>query len=124
MQANCLQQLSIKGIIERKRTSHAQSETYLVTRPPAFLLICFIVGISSGTAAHGLQQSRGTGRPVSPSGATPVTSRALAPISAAVEEAIREHKYPGAVVLIGHGGEVVYDKALGDRATVPRKLPM
>lgn len=41
-----------------------------------------------------------------------------------VEQAIREGKCPGAVVLIGHNGNVVYRRAFGDRALVPRKLPM
>lgn len=48
----------------------------------------------------------------------------LAPISEAVEAAIREGKCPGAVVLIGHNGEVVYRRAFGHRALVPEKLPM
>jgi len=38
--------------------------------------------------------------------------------------AIREGKAPGAVVLVGHQGQVVYLKAFGCRALVPHKLPM
>jgi uncharacterized protein YbbC (DUF1343 family)/CubicO group peptidase (beta-lactamase class C family) len=36
-----------------------------------------------------------------------------------VEEAIREHKIPGAVLLIGHNGEIVHRKAYGNRALLP-----
>ncbi|HEY6292134.1 MAG TPA: exo-beta-N-acetylmuramidase NamZ domain-containing protein, partial [Terriglobia bacterium] len=46
---------------------------------------------------------------------------AIAPV---VEQAIREGKTPGAVVVIGHRGQVVYRRALGNRAVVPQTLPM
>ncbi len=45
-------------------------------------------------------------------------------IAEAVKEAIREGKCPGAVVLIGHKGKVVYRGAFGRRVQVPEKLPM
>jgi len=48
----------------------------------------------------------------------------LAGIGPVVEQAIREGKCPGAVVLIGQDGAVVYRKAFGERALVPHKLPM
>lgn len=43
---------------------------------------------------------------------------AIAPV---VEEAIRAGKCPGAVVLIGHDGKVVYRRAFGDRSLVTKK---
>jgi uncharacterized protein YbbC (DUF1343 family)/CubicO group peptidase (beta-lactamase class C family) len=48
----------------------------------------------------------------------------LAPIASVVEEAIRSQKCPGAVVVIGSNGKVVYRQAFGARALVPEKLPM
>jgi uncharacterized protein YbbC (DUF1343 family)/CubicO group peptidase (beta-lactamase class C family) len=45
-------------------------------------------------------------------------------IDSAVEEAIQAEKCPGAVVLIGHEGRIVYRKAFGHRALAPEKLPM
>ena len=48
----------------------------------------------------------------------------LSSISAIVEEAIREGKTPGAVVLIGQGERVVFLQAFGSRAIEPKKLPM
>jgi uncharacterized protein YbbC (DUF1343 family)/CubicO group peptidase (beta-lactamase class C family) len=48
----------------------------------------------------------------------------LAPIAEIVEEAIRNGKIPGAVVLVGNRGEVVYHRAFGYRAIEPVKLPM
>jgi len=48
----------------------------------------------------------------------------LTPIAEIVEEAIRNGKIPGAVVLVGNRGEVVYHRAFGCRAIEPVKLPM
>jgi uncharacterized protein YbbC (DUF1343 family) len=48
----------------------------------------------------------------------------LAPIVQDVETAIQQHKTPGAVVLVGHNGEVIFRRAIGDRRLVPEKLPM
>src|SRR5689334_4032534 len=45
----------------------------------------------------------------------------IAPI---VESAVKANKIPGAVVVIGHDGRVVYRHAFGQRALVPERLPM
>jgi uncharacterized protein YbbC (DUF1343 family)/CubicO group peptidase (beta-lactamase class C family) len=63
---------------------------------------------------------------------SPATSQAisaaarakLALIAPVVEQAVRDGKCPGAVVLVGHNGRVVYRRAFGYRALAPRKLPM
>ena len=47
-----------------------------------------------------------------------------AEMDAAIAQAIREDRIPGAVVLIGHQGRIVYQKAYGSRALVPVKEPM
>src|SRR5580700_10465036 len=41
-----------------------------------------------------------------------------------VDRAIQEGLIPGAVVLIGHDGRVVYEKAYGSRALIPKREPM
>src|SRR5204862_1297166 len=41
-----------------------------------------------------------------------------------VKEAIADKKLPGAVVLIGRGDQVVYTRAIGNRALVPAVEPM
>jgi uncharacterized protein YbbC (DUF1343 family)/CubicO group peptidase (beta-lactamase class C family) len=46
---------------------------------------------------------------------------ALDPI---VNEAIAQQQIPGAVLIIGHDGQVVYRKAYGSRALEPRREPM
>jgi uncharacterized protein YbbC (DUF1343 family)/CubicO group peptidase (beta-lactamase class C family) len=40
-------------------------------------------------------------------------------IDRAIDEAIAQGKLPGAVLIIGHGGQIVYQKVYGRRATVP-----
>jgi uncharacterized protein YbbC (DUF1343 family) len=42
----------------------------------------------------------------------------------AVEQAIQEGRIPGAVLLIGHNGQIVHRKAYGKRALVPAPEPM
>jgi SSS family transporter len=43
----------------------------------------------------------------------------FSPVSAAVEAAIAANKLPGAVVVVGHGGGIVFEQAYGDRAQEP-----
>lgn len=46
----------------------------------------------------------------------------LAPIAKIVEEEIRAGNIPGAVILIGNQGKVVYREAFGDRLISPKKM--
>jgi uncharacterized protein YbbC (DUF1343 family)/CubicO group peptidase (beta-lactamase class C family) len=48
----------------------------------------------------------------------------LAVLDAIVLDAIHDHQIPGAVLLVGHNGQVVYRKAFGSRALEPRREPM
>src|SRR4051794_38663010 len=41
-----------------------------------------------------------------------------------IEEAVRSGLIPGAVLVVGHGSEVVYRKAYGSRSLVPTRQPM
>ena len=45
-------------------------------------------------------------------------------LDSTIETAIKENQIPGAVVLVGHKGQIVYHKAYGNRALVPRREPM
>ena len=53
-----------------------------------------------------------------------MTASKLASLAGDVQEAIEAGKLPGAVIIIGHNGRVVYRRAIGYRRLVPRKLPM
>jgi uncharacterized protein YbbC (DUF1343 family)/CubicO group peptidase (beta-lactamase class C family) len=47
-----------------------------------------------------------------------------AALDAEIEAAIREDSIPGAVLLIGHKGQVIHRKAYGNRAQIPQPEPM
>lgn len=48
----------------------------------------------------------------------------LQPITEDVRQAIQKKQLPGAVIVIGHDGTVVYRRAIGYRRLVPQRLPM
>ncbi len=48
----------------------------------------------------------------------------LAGIAALAEASIQAKRIPGAVVLVGHEGKVVYRQAFGDRSILPERRPM
>jgi uncharacterized protein YbbC (DUF1343 family)/CubicO group peptidase (beta-lactamase class C family) len=45
-------------------------------------------------------------------------------LDADIEQAINDQLIPGAVLLIGHNGQIVYEKAYGSRSLVPAREPM
>ncbi len=57
-------------------------------------------------------------------GANTASPSPLGVVDGIVQEAIRDEQIPGAVVLIGHDGQVIYRKAFGERALEPRREPM
>jgi CubicO group peptidase (beta-lactamase class C family) len=48
----------------------------------------------------------------------------LAVLDSIIETSIRNHEIPGAVVLVGHDGQVVYRKAYGNRSLEPTRSAM
>jgi uncharacterized protein YbbC (DUF1343 family)/CubicO group peptidase (beta-lactamase class C family) len=55
-----------------------------------------------------------------PANATPQLAR----LDGIIEDAIRDGQVPGAVLLVGHDGKVVYRKAFGNRSLEPRREAM
>ena len=53
-----------------------------------------------------------------------MSAEKLSQIDALVEKDIADKKFPGAVVVIGHKGKIVYRKAFGNRALVPQPEKM
>jgi uncharacterized protein YbbC (DUF1343 family)/CubicO group peptidase (beta-lactamase class C family) len=51
-------------------------------------------------------------------------SAGLSVIDSIVQEAIRDGQIPGAVVLVGHDGQVIHRKAFGERSLEPRREAM
>jgi len=74
-----------------------------------FMGWCLGAVILSVTAAHA---------------APDLNEKRLEGIAPLVDAAVAAHKIPGAVVVVGHDGHVVYRKAFGERALVPERLPM
>jgi len=79
------------------------------------LTACFWAG--AGTTAAG-------GRPGVAATSPALSEQRLTGIASVVRQAIHDRKCPGAVVLIGHDGKVVYRRAFGARALVPERRPM
>src|SRR5271167_4449174 len=52
------------------------------------------------------------------------TSASLGVLDSIVQEAIHGEQIPGAVVLVGHDGQVIYRKAFGERALEPKHESM
>jgi CubicO group peptidase (beta-lactamase class C family) len=87
--------------------------------PRNFWFFFFILALLRGPGAVSASSS-----PDPSSAPKEIREERLAPIAAIVEEAIRAEKTPGAVVLVGHRGRIVYRQAFGHRALEPGKLPM
>ena len=51
-------------------------------------------------------------------------SQNLAVLDPIVQAAIQNHEVPGAVLLVGHGGQVIYRKAFGNSSIEPTRTPM
>jgi uncharacterized protein YbbC (DUF1343 family)/CubicO group peptidase (beta-lactamase class C family) len=79
-------------------------------------LAAWVLAATPGARAFPVQK---TGRPE-----VGLTKEKLAGIASVAKEAIRTGKCPGAVVVVGQNGKVIYRKAFGHRALVPHELPM
>ena len=69
------------------------------------MLLVMILGAASAIAQQPQEQS-------------------LAVLDPIVQAAIQNHEIPGAVLLVGHDGQIVYRKAFGDRSLEPTRAPM
>jgi uncharacterized protein YbbC (DUF1343 family)/CubicO group peptidase (beta-lactamase class C family) len=89
----------------------------------SLLLGCVLSAAGQGAAgcAREKSQLRPDGQQMA---AVPTSAVALSAVDAAIEQAIQEKQVPGAVLVIGHDGTVIYRKAYGLRALEPRRKPM
>ena len=79
------------------------------------LLLCVSAGIFAATAhAQGL--------PLAAPRIVGMDPDKLNQIDAIVQQDIKDKKLPGAVVLVGHKGKIVFRKAYGNRSLVPSRL--
>ena len=68
-----------------------------------------------------VRAQRAAGPAAAPAG---INLERLQGIDTVVNQAIADHKLPGAVVLVGHGDRVVFRKAYGNRAVTPQREAM
>jgi uncharacterized protein YbbC (DUF1343 family)/CubicO group peptidase (beta-lactamase class C family) len=54
----------------------------------------------------------------------PATLAGLSGVDSVIEQAVADGNIPGAVLIVGHDGAVVYRKAYGSRALEPKREPM
>jgi len=114
----------------------------LPLRRPANVLVnvCLILLVSALSIA---QQSPPSGTAKTPTAATSVTTTpgssssvqqsanvavsnavAFAPLDAVLNDAVKNGNAPGAVLLVGHNGAIVYQKAVGNRTAGQNPEPM
>ncbi len=79
----------------------------------SLVLACLVLAAATASRAQAPPASR-----------SPVDERRLEAIGPLVNEAIRDKKLPGAVVLIGYHDRVVFERAFGNRAIAPAVEPM
>ena len=77
--------------------------------------ILYAIFLFTANASQSLSQ----GLPIAAPNTVGMSAEKLNQIDALVEKDIADKKLPGAVVVIGHKGKIVYRKAFGNRALVP-----
>src|SRR5919201_6751393 len=93
----------------------------------AALLIAAVSASVTGRQSDAQRGDRAAAPPsvtAASAGANGVDVQRLEAIEPLVEAAIAEKKLPGAVVLVGRGDRVLYQKAIGNRAVEPATEPM
>jgi uncharacterized protein YbbC (DUF1343 family)/CubicO group peptidase (beta-lactamase class C family) len=95
------------------------------------LLACVLSAVGQGAVGAAGEKSGlrpdgpfGSAQGRQPQAAVPTRAVALPAVDAAIEQAIQEAQVPGAVLVVGHHGQVIYRKAYGSRALEPRREAM
>jgi uncharacterized protein YbbC (DUF1343 family)/CubicO group peptidase (beta-lactamase class C family) len=82
-----------------------------------FVTLVFLLVFACGSFAEGVAQS-GLAAGRAASSAAPVR---LSAVDSIIQQAIADHNIPGAVLVVGHDGKIIYRKAYGARALDPRR---
>ncbi len=111
--------------------SSGKSPTSLITVIAVAASLVWLAGCASApppTAGKAPAPLAAPAPPPAPAPAAPVTLEVNDPRFAGIEPAVKQEiaagHLPGAVVLVGHQGRIVYRRAFGLRALEPRPLPM
>ena len=82
-----------------------------------FVTLVFLLVFACGSFAEAVAQS-GLAAGRAASSAAPVR---LSAVDSIIQQAIADHNIPGAVLVVGHDGKIIYRKAYGARALEPRR---
>src|SRR5476651_1900391 len=93
-------------------------------RARAVVFVSISVLLGSGAAGSSALAQRAASAPPAQPTSSGFDLVRLSRIDDAVGAAIAEGKLPGAVVLVGRGDQVVFTRAYGNRALVPKREPM
>ena len=83
--------------------------------------VAFLLCLTLTSVCGSAEEAKGK---ASLASASAKSAGALSVVDPVIQSAIREGKIPGAVLLVGHGGKVIYRKAYGSRALEPRREAM
>ncbi len=87
-------------------------------------ILLLLVATTSGAPSFAQLAKGGVPSEARPSLESPPTSYDFTPASTLITDAIARHKLPGAVLLVGHQGKIVFEHAYGNRALEPTVEPM
>ena len=79
------------------------------------VLLTAVAASSCGSATHPADSASGQATQAPGVAPTPEAPTPFASVSKLINDAIAENRLPGAVVVIGHGGKTVFEKAYGSR---------
>jgi uncharacterized protein YbbC (DUF1343 family)/CubicO group peptidase (beta-lactamase class C family) len=80
--------------------------------------------LCSATVAAGLSAAEQPDGPLATSSTRAATPVRLGEVDSIIGKAIADGNIPGAVLMVGHNGSVIYRKAYGERALEPKREPM
>src|SRR5882762_111937 len=108
---------------QKRRKKNGASAFFLLTT--LLLLVCFAAGRNGRADAVPAQVGSASGpKPRSSvknlEGGVSAGPVRLAAVDAIIQDAIQERNIPGAVLVVGHNGKVIYRRAYGRRALEPR----
>ena len=87
-------------------------------------LVLVVVSMSVAMAQAPVRPPSAVPGAEAPRRAAGASASRLAAVDAVIEKAIADKQVPGAVLLVGRGSNILYKKAYGMRALVPRAEPM
>jgi uncharacterized protein YbbC (DUF1343 family)/CubicO group peptidase (beta-lactamase class C family) len=115
----------VRDLTTPRGPQHSKQARSRTLAPRAVLVIAIIGSILLAAATASAAVPRPGGQPsaaiAASADASPVR---LAAVDAIIEQAIADGNIPGAVLIVGHNGKVVYRKAYGNRALEPKREPM